>query len=232
MSRASILARAQSLPRAELAGIGRFTVDGRHHDFSITWDDLARAGAWHRGALTAWGFVPGDAVLITSVACDGSWAGGFLQALRDLGVIYSPAESYTWDARRVGTFARRLPLAAVFGLGRETAEGLQATASLDALASVRHLFARPDAFPILRGADLDPVLFASFGPAVAVECPQRQGGHVDAELWSLRAVDGQLRLSFADGRPDGLSDVPLGVSATVRTGRCACGSDDPRVVLT
>ncbi|WP_322754370.1 hypothetical protein [Frankia sp. Cas3] len=231
MSRASIVERARELPRAEIAGIGRFTVAGRHHDFTITWDDRKRAGAWHRAALTAWGFAPGDSVLITSVSCEGIWTGGFAQALRDLGVVFALAESYSWDARRVATFARRVPLAAVFGLGRETAEALAATASLDVLASVPHLFARPDAAPILRGADLDPVLFAPIGPTVAVECPERAGGHVDAERWSLRAVDGQLRCSGADGRPGGLSDVPLGVGGTIRTGRCACGSDDPRVLL-
>ncbi|WP_239309323.1 MULTISPECIES: hypothetical protein [unclassified Frankia] len=231
MSRASIVARSRSLPRAEIAGIGRFTVAGRHHDFAITWDDRERAAGWHRAALAAWGFSPGDSVLITSVACEGFWTAGLTQALHDHHIVFALAESYGWDARRVGTFARRLPLAAVFGLGRETAEGLRGTASLDVLAPVRHLFARPEAFPILRGADLDPLLFAPIGPAVAVECPERGGGHVDARLWSVRAVDGQLRLSFADERPDGLRDVPLGVGGTVRTGRCACGSDDPRVLL-
>ncbi len=70
---------------------------------------------------------------------------------------------------------------------------------------------------------------AAVGPALALECPERGGAHVNAAEWRVGVRDGQLSVAAGEERTSLLPETPLGIAGRVTTGRCACGSEDPRV---
>jgi hypothetical protein len=142
------------------------------------------------------------------------------------------ADVFGWDSRRTATFARRLPLSMVFGLGRETAEALADSGELaDLLGRVPAILAHADARPVLTAAGLRPGLIAFLGPALALECPQRAGAHVNRAEWLVEETGDGLFLTTVAQREHQAQRVPLGIAGSVVSGPCPCGSPDPRVRL-
>lgn len=233
MARADTLARARRLDRPELAYLVRFPGADGMTDTELTWAELARDTAWVTERLRDHGLAAGQRALLTASGFEGFWGHSVIGALRTLRVPYGIAEAMGWDHRRTAVFHRELAPHAVIGLSAETLEGLGGTADIgEMFRTTPVVLARAAAVPVLRGAGVPACLLAAVGPALALECPERSGAHVNAAEWRVGERDGELFVAAGEGRASRLSETPLGMRGRVVTGRCGCGSEDPRVLLT
>jgi hypothetical protein len=227
-----MVAAAAALPRAPIAGIGRYHAGDQIVDFPIGWEETDRDAAWAREQLTRWGADRSWYALITAAAWQGPWVSPVLRACREIGITFGMADVFGWDSRRTATFARRLPLSMVFGLGRDTAEALADSGELaDLLGGVPAILAHAGAVPVLTAAGLRPGLIAFLGPALALECPQRVGAHVNGAEWLVEETGDGLSLTTVAQRAYQAERVPLAIAGSVISGPCPCGSPDPRVRL-
>ncbi|WP_043677543.1 hypothetical protein [Streptomyces xylophagus] len=232
MARADTLARARTLDRPELAYLVRFPTSEGIRDMELTWTELARDTDWVTARLRDHGLAAGQRALLTTSGFEGFWGHAVIGALRALKVPYGIAEAMGWDHRRTAVFHRELAPHAVIGLSAETLEGLAGAADVgEMFRTTPVVLARPAAVPVLRGVGVSAALIATVGPALALECPERGGAHVNAAEWRVDARDGQLSVAAGEERTSLLPETPLGIAGRVLTGRCACGSEDPRVLF-
>ncbi|MFG2129137.1 hypothetical protein ACGFNV_15245 [Streptomyces sp. NPDC048751] len=232
MARADTLARARTLDRPALAYVVRFPTADGVRDMDLTWAELARDTDWATARLREHGLAAGQRALLTASGFEGFWGHAVIGALRALKVTYGIAEAMGWDHRRTAVFHRELTPHTVIGLSAETLEGLAGSADIGEMFRPTPLvLARPAAVPLLRGVGVSACVISAVGPALALECPERSGAHVNAAEWRLGEWDGQLSVAAGEGRTSLLPETPLGLAGRVVTGRCACGSEDPRVLL-
>ncbi|MGY1503429.1 hypothetical protein ACW4TU_43850 [Streptomyces sp. QTS52] len=232
MARADTLARARKLDRPELAYLVRFPAADGMTDMELTWAELARDTEWVTERLREHGLAAGQRALLTTSGFEGFWGHAVIGALRTLKVTYGIAEAMGWDHRRTAVFHRELDPHAVIGLSAETLEGLAGGADIGELfRPTSVVLARPAAVPLLRGAGVSAALISTVGPALALECPERAGAHVNAAEWRVGERDGQLTVAAGEGRGSPLPETTLRIAGRVVTGRCACGSENPRVLL-
>ncbi|MET7475891.1 hypothetical protein ABZT17_16200 [Streptomyces sp. NPDC005648] len=232
MARADTLARAGELDRPALAYLVRFPAADGIRETELTWAELARDTAWVTARLREHGLAAGQRALLTASGFEGFWGHAVIDALRTLKVTYGIAEAMGWDHRRTAVFHRELRPQAVIGLSAETVEGLAGSADIgEMFRSTSVVLARPAAVPMLRAVGVAAHLFSAVGPALALECPERGGAHVNAAEWRVGEQDGELFVAAGEQRTSALPRTPLGMAGRVVAGRCACGSDDPRVLL-
>ncbi|MFF3332807.1 hypothetical protein ACFYWX_25145 [Streptomyces sp. NPDC002888] len=232
MARADTLARARTLDRPALAYLARFPTAAGTQDMELTWAELARDTAWVTERLRGHGLGAGQRALLTTSGYEGFWGHAVIGALRTLKVTYGIAEAMGWDHRRTAVFHRELRPQAVIGLSAETLEGLAGSADIgEMFRPTSVVLARPAALPLLRGVGVSACLFTAVGPALALECPERTGAHVNAAEWRVGERDGDLFVAAGEQRTSLLAETPLGIRGRVVTDRCACGSEDPRVLL-
>jgi hypothetical protein len=213
--------------RGELFGIGRYSDRGARVDLEIGWPEFDRDVVWATRVLSTWGIEAGDHVLLTVPNFEGPWASPVIRALRDLGTVHSNAEPYGWDARRSSTFLRLMPIRAVIGMSAETAAALLEQDAGKLLGGVPLIWARPAAIAPLRAAGLAPAVFAMVGPAVALECPQRAGAHLDPAEWRLDDGPHGATLRTVGDRAHLAGGVP--VAGTIEAARCPCGLPGQRL---
>ncbi|MFJ9245097.1 hypothetical protein [Streptomyces sp. NPDC101776] len=232
MARADTLARARTLDRPPLAYLVRFPTPDGSRDMELTWAELARDTAWVTARLRDHGLAAGQRALLTTSGFEGFWGHAVIGALRALKVPYGIAEAMGWDHRRTAVFHRELAPHAVIGLSAETLEGLAGSADVGEMFRTTPLvLARPAAIPMLHGVGVSAAVITAVGPALALECPERGGAHVNAAEWRVGVRDGHLFVAAGEERVSPLPETPLGIAGHVLTGRCACGSEDPRVLF-
>jgi hypothetical protein len=230
MARVAGLARARQLDRPETAYIVRSAGRDGIVETELTWPELARDTAWIAGRLRAAGLAAGHRVLLTGSGEEGPWLRPTMDALCQLGVTYGIAEAMGWDANRTAVFTRELDLHGVIGLSRATVERLGDGDALRRLfGAIPVMLARPDAVPLLAAAGVSAGVICLLGPALAVECGQRHGAHVNAEEWRVWDRGGELWIAAGASRAGRLGDTPLALRGGVTTQPCPCGSTDPRV---
>jgi hypothetical protein len=234
----STTAAAAALPRAPLWGIGRYDLAGPPAYFEMSWDDWQRDTAWARAMLAGHGAGPvkgegevGGGLIIVAGMAESPWFDPFETAARELGVPYSIGEIYAFEAFRTGMYARRLPVTMIFGIDRTVAEGLGDELA-EVVARVPVIVARPDAAGLLTEAGGAPFIVTRVGPAVAVECPQRSGAHLNSAEWTLSERGGELFLSTAGPRAHQVSQAAVGLRGTLSEGACGCGRTGQRVTVT
>jgi hypothetical protein len=108
------------------------------------------------------------------------------------------------------------------GLGDELAE---------VVAKVPAIVARPDAAGLLAEAGARPFILTRVGPAIAVECPQRSGAHINDAEWTLTERGGELLISTAGSRAHQVTEAATGLAGSVTTGPCGCGRNGQRVTI-
>ncbi|MBV9207043.1 MAG: hypothetical protein JO037_16985 [Actinobacteria bacterium] len=230
MTLASTTAAADVLPRPRLWGVSRYEVAGQPVYFEVSWDDRQRDVAWARAMLADHGTGPEAGLIVVSGMPESPWFDPFETAALELGAPYSIGEIYSFEAFRTGMYARRLPIAMIFGIDAAVAEGLGDELA-DVVARVPVIVARPDAVGLLTRAGAQPLLVTRLGPAIAVECPHRAGAHVDGAEWALAGRGGEVFISTAGPRAHQVSNAATGLRGTVTDGPCACGRTGPRVVI-
>jgi hypothetical protein len=217
-------AAAQALPRSPVFGIASCPVGREIVDFEIGWDDFERDVDWAESLLRSAGLGAGDLVLLTVSQWEGPWTSPVVRALRRIGVIYLPAEVWSFDARRTAMFLQRLPVKAIFGLGAETVTALESMQPpiSELLENVEIVWARPDALARLTDVAPQVVPYLMLGPALALGMPGRVGVVVNAAEWAVDSDAGELVVSSADKRAAAFDHVPTGVRGSV--GSLADGS--------
>jgi hypothetical protein len=236
MTTASSVAAGATLPQHQLWGVGWYDVNGQPSYFDVSWEDWRRDTSWIRTLLAEHGInaVQGKeagGLVIVSGLPESPWFDPAETAVRELGAPYSVGEIHAFEAFRTALYVRRLSITAIFGINMVVAEGL-GDDLVEVVAQVPVIFARPDAAAMVAAAGGQPYIVARVGPALAIECPQRSGAHVNNAEWSLAERNGELLVTTAGPRAARLSDAATGVRGTIETGRCACGREGQRVRVT
>ncbi|WP_433461894.1 hypothetical protein [Spirillospora sp. CA-128828] len=202
-------------------------------EYEVTWDDLARDAAWTQERLQALGLERGHCALVSFSGHEGAWFQPVIEALRNLGATYGTAEAMGWDHARTRVFHRELDLHALLGLSADTLEALSGQVMIgDLFHDTPVILVRPGAAERLRAAGVRAGIIAPLGPALAIECAERSGAHVNRSEWHVSERDGVLAVAAVrEKRGTGLDEIVLDTRGRVLTERCGCGSDDPRVVL-
>lgn len=223
------MAAALPGPHPTVFGIGSYRAARGQVDFEIGWAEFERDVRWAHRVLATWEIVAGDHVVLSTPNYEAPWTSPLIRALRALRTVNSNVEPYNWDARRSATFLRLLPVKAYLGISAPVAAALLETPEL--LASVPILLARPDAVKPLRDHGLTPAVLAMLGPALALECPQRAGAHLDPAEWRVEAVGGSLVLTTVGARAHLARGLDLGVTGDVDDSPCPCGLPGRRIRL-
>ncbi|EHB50333.1 hypothetical protein MycrhDRAFT_4759 [Mycolicibacterium rhodesiae JS60] len=216
MSRATIAETAAALPRAPLFGIGACQVGADVVDFEIGWAEYDRDTDWATMLLAASGVRAGDRALITMPNWEGPWSSPVVAGLRRLGVVYLPAEQFSWDARRVAHLIDSMKPRIYLGLCAETLDGLEALGrdAAELLAGVELVWARHDALGRLAELGVTAMPFVPLGPALAIGTPGDEAVVNTAE-WTLGAADGELVVSTKGERAHNFADIRTGVRGQV-----------------
>ena len=230
MTLASTTAAAMELPRQRLWGVSRYDVASERVYFEISWDDQRRDTAWARAMLAGHGVNADSGLVIVCGMAESPWFDPFETAARELGAPYSTGEIASFEAFRTGMYARRLPITMIFGINQTVAEGLGDELA-EVVAKVPVIVARPDAAGLLAEAGARPFILTRVGPAIAVECPQRSGAHINDAEWTLTERGGSLYISTAGPRAHQVTEATTGLAGSVTTGPCGCGRDGQRVTI-
>jgi hypothetical protein len=230
MTLASTTAAARELPTQRLWGIGSYDVAGERVYFEISWDDQRRDTAWARAMLAGLGVDSGSGLVIVCGMAESPWFDPFETAARELGAPYSTGEIASFEAFRTGMYASRLPITMILGINQTVAEGLGDELA-KVVAKVPVIVARPDAAGLLAEAGARPFILTRVGPAIAVECPQRSGAHINDDEWTLTERGGELLISTAGPRAHQVTDAATGLTGSITTGPCTCGRDGQRVTI-
>ena len=230
MTLASTTAAAMKLPRQRLWGVGRYDIAGEPVYFEMSWDDQRRDTAWARAMLARLGVDADSGLVIVCGMAESPWFDPFETAARELGAPYSTGEIASFEAFRTGMYARRLPITMIFGINQTVAEGLGDELA-EVVATVPAIVARPDAAGLLAEAGARPFILTRVGPAIAVECPQRSGAHINGAEWVLTERGGEILVSTAGPRAHQVTQAPTGLAGTVTAGPCGCGHGGQRVTI-
>jgi hypothetical protein len=225
------MAAALPGPHPTIFGIGSYRAGHAQVDFEIGWAEFERDVRWAHRVVATWQILAGDHVVLSTPNYEAPWTSPLVRALRTLGTVNSNVEPYNWDARRSATFLRLLPVKAYVGMSAPVATSLLDTGSAELLTSVPLLLARPDAVQPLRAKGLEPAVLAMLGPALALECPERAGAHLDPAEWRVEAVGGALVLNTVGARAHIARDLDLGVTGEVDDSPCTCGLPGRRIRL-
>ena len=230
MTLASTTAAAATLPRPRLWGIGRYDVAGQVVYFEVGWNDWQRDTAWARSLLADHGVGTDSGLVIVGGMAESPWFDPVETAARELGAPYSIGEIASFEAFRTGMYVRRLPITMIFGITQTVAEGL-ADELAEVVAKVPVIVSRPDAAGVLAEAGARPFILTRVGPAIAVECPQRSGAHINDAEWTLTERGGELFISTAGPRAHQVTEAATGLAGSVMAGPCDCGRDGQRVTI-
>ncbi|HTU07961.1 MAG TPA: hypothetical protein VMG13_20615 [Trebonia sp.] len=230
MTLASTTAAALKLPPQRLWAIGSYDVAGERVYFEISWDDQRRDTAWARAALAGLGVNADSGLVIVCGMVESPWFDPFETASRELGAPYSTGEIASFEAFRTGLYARRLPITMIFGINQTVAEGLGDELA-EVVAKVPTIVARPDAAGLLAEAGARPFIVTRVGPAIAVECQQRSGAHINDAEWTVTERGGELFVSTAGPRAHQFTEAATGLAGSVTAGPCGCGRDGQRVTI-
>lgn len=230
MTTVSAAAAAAGIPPARLWGVGRYYIDGAPADFEIGWDDWRRDTAWAKAMLADHGVGPDSGLIIVAGMPESPWFDPVETSARQLGAPYSIGDVYSFEAFRTAMYARRLPITMIFGINRVVAEGLGDELA-EVVASANVIVARPDAHQLLTDAGARPYTVTRIGPALAIECPDRAGSHLDPDEWTVAEGGGELLVSTAGPRLHRAAGAPTRLRGSVLAGPCGCGRTGQRVIV-
>jgi hypothetical protein len=148
-------------------------------------------------------------------------------------MILFNADASPFEAPRIEAFIRRFDPPMVFGLTAEVLQGLESVGhDAGTLFNGRVVWTADAAAWHRLKVETDARVFRMMmiGPALAMECSQGCGLHIDAEEWTLDREGGQIVVTHRLGRQPALVRQKTGISGSIDNGVCRCGSASPRVI--
>ncbi|WP_156895489.1 hypothetical protein [Massilia putida] len=213
--------------------VGRyFTADGKRRLLPYSALELERSRRAMVRVLSTFHFRAGSNVLVTGLMDEGAQLMGAERAVMSYGMVVVSADSSPFDAGRVESILRRFELVAAIGITEATLDGLERLGHDPArLFADKIVWARPAAYQRLAALPgLKVYRWMEIGPAVALECREGAGVHIDRFEWTVDEVDGEVVLSSRLERAHEFERLHTGVHGHVVHGVCKCGNPDPRVV--
>ncbi|MET0372100.1 MAG: hypothetical protein ABW039_12085 [Sphingobium sp.] len=213
--------------------VGRYDIEGRTDFYLVKRTELDRSAFALARIIERFGIAAGRYILTVALSQEIVQFAPFEEACTMLGFIGTNADASPMDAGRVESICRQFDAAAVCGVDAAVLQGLdEAGHALGPIFAGRIIWARPDAYHRLAALEGATVLrCAKIGPALALECLEKGGLHLDGREWALSAPERTIRMTSRMARIHPLDDVDTGVAGTVDHSACACGSRDPRVIL-
>ncbi len=211
--------------------VGSYPVAGGRAFLPMAAGELMRTQRLIERVLQSFALAPGRFVLLISLLDDGPYCVPFERAVMNRGLLVTNADDSPYEATRIESTCRRFDVAAVAGVTEQVLDGLQAAGHrLDAVFSGRVIWALPGAYERLEavpGIVLRRML--QVGPALAMECSQGAGAHLDTHEWACAVQDDELVISSLLPRAEDFVSCRTGLRATLIEAPCDCGSVDPRL---
>ncbi len=220
--------RPEASGKTQLWGVGQIRGGPTVLAYPVTEAEIARDTVWAGRQLVRQEIAAGKFVLLVSMSNEGAHVHPFDCAARAAGRPLGQVDAVPYEAPRVISIMKNLPVGIVLGLTGSLIGALsQSVPSVPEIFSGATVLLRPGA-----AAGWRPALhWYPLGPAVAFECPAAAGAHVNGSEWEVRGGESDLRVTgLVDGRRQ-FRDVATGWPGRVLAARCECGSEDPRVVL-
>lgn len=192
--------------------------------------DFERDAGWASETLRSLGVGAGEAMLLVYRLSETVQFAPLEAAAGRAGACVSSADATRADAFRVASLLRHVRFRAVVGIDVEVLAGMS-DEGRDALGRVPVVAARPAGRDALVAAGQSPRLLVVLGPALAIECEHRAGAHLDGGEWLAETSAAEVTLTSRRPRAMPLERHPTGVRGRVLDEGCACGRDDPRVVI-
>jgi hypothetical protein len=213
--------------------VGRyFTPEGKRQCLPFSALELERSRRAMVRVLSTFHFRTGSNVLVTALMDQAAQLMGAERAVMSYGMVVVSADSSPYDAGRVESILRRFDLVAAIGICGATLDGLEKMGHDPVrLFADMVVWARPDAYERLAGKPGMKVFrWMEVGPAVALECREGAGAHIDRFEWTVDEIDGEVVLTSRLERSREFEQARTGVRGHVVHGVCKCGNPDPRIV--
>jgi hypothetical protein len=215
------------------AMIGCYQAGGETQFLPVSRVEMDRAQNALFQVIKTFGIASRRVLLSLSRSRDCAFTIPFERAAYAANLIVCNADDTPFEAVRVESFLRRFDVAAVAGLSSGGLDGLaDAGHDVDRLFAGKVVWARGGAYERLAGR---PGLIArrwmEVGPALAVECAEGKGAHIDAVEWDVAESPGGLVISSRLARLQTFEDQATGFAARIDWRPCGCGSIDPRIVV-
>lgn len=220
-------------PAPDFLAVGRYRDrNGQNQLLPYSQSEFERAVNAYQYRIGSCGLKSGDVILVISLYDESFQFGAFNHAMLDFDFVRVAADASPFDASRVESIIRQFNPAAVVGITAGVLDGLRGL-GLDPLALLagRRIWARPDAYPQLRHSDnIKLYHWLDVGPAIAMECGEASGAHIDRREWQVSIEDGEVVLSSRLQRCMPFDQYRTGIKATLINGTCRCGVAGPRLL--
>ena len=204
----------------EIAFVGRVALPTGNQWCPVTHEELGIAADVAADMLARLGLRPGDVICVVSRHSEAVQYAPLELAAQRMGLISCHVEATRFDAHRLALYFEHLPIKLVVGLTEEVVDNLGV--ELRALVDHGTLVAATEPLSDrLRRSGLDALRMTTVGPALALECLERDGLHLDESLWSF--VTREERILGTPNVASAESAVDTGVRGTLVDGLCRCG---------
>ena len=214
--------------------IGRWRDTGGVSRFlPLSREEVDRARDAAQRVLASFGWHMGRHVVLVSLLDEAAQWLPFERAVMNANLVVCSVDASASDARRLESALRRFDTPAVAGIGAASLDGLEALGlKPEEVFAGRVVWARPDAWQRLSslpGLTLRRML--EVGPAVAMECHEGGGAHIDRLEWHVEEDGGEILLTSRLARATHFHACRTGLRARVESKPCLCGNLDPRLVI-
>ena len=215
--------------------IGSYLHHGERHFLPTAQAELDRARVAAQRWLQTFRFEQGSNLIVSFSNEEAAHAVPFERAAISLGLVTCTAEVAITEGKRVEMIMRRLGAVGGAVFSDALIEGLaEVDKTPGDLFQGKVLWLRPPAYRTLsRVPGLIARRWLDVGPAMAFECVEGAGAHVDRLEWNAsNDEDGHVVLTSRLPRATDFHDWRSDVRAIVDHGICRCGNADPRLILT
>jgi hypothetical protein len=212
--------------------VGSYLHDGRRHFLPTSQAEIDRARVAAQRWLGTFRFEQGSNLILSFSNEEAAHAVPFERAVISLGLVSCTCEVATTESKRVEMIMRRLGAVGGAVFSDALIEGLAEVGKTPGeLFQGKVLWLRPAAYQALESVPgIILRRWLDVGPAMAFECVEGAGAHIDRLEWHVGEEDGHVTLTSRLPRAMDFHKWRSDVRAIVDHGICRCGSADPRLI--
>lgn len=214
--------------------VGSYPHEGKRHFLPTSQAELDRTRVALQRWIQTFRFEQGSNIIISFSNEEAAHAVPFERAAISLGLVTCTCEVAVTEGRRVEMIVRRMGAVGGAVFSDALIEGLAEVDKTPAeLFQGMVLWLRPPAYRALSGIEGITVRrWLDVGPAVALECAEGKGAHIDRLEWNVETDEtGHVVLTSRMPRATDFKGWRSDVRAAVDHRPCGCGSADPRLIL-